>query len=268
MKRIVSLFLALLLCAALTAPALAAPAPQAAVAYTSDKLLWVGPLPLAGLTVINDEYYLPMELLNANGKTEGGYYPLRYCVYANGIGLETCSYMCGEVLKAVRPVVYATPGLELGPVTPVTEEMMVSYQDPAYHNATLPAGSVYALGGLYPMVRLKAMADYYGYREAEDGIHICEDYPFEEHTVVWEEDLVGQAAKELKTSDTKATLKAFHDYLIKKMTHSDFMDNAYFQKSDPQRHERYEQMQQKYECGDNAALASGYGVCEDYANMF
>lgn len=270
MKRIMSLLLTLLLCVALTAPALAeeAAVPLTAIAYTSDKLLWVGPLPLAGLTVINGEYYLPMELLNANGKTEGGYYPLSYCVYGNGIGLETRSYTCGEVLKAVKPVVYATPGLELGAVTPVTEDMMVSYRDPAYHDATLPAGSVYSLGGYYPMVRLKALAEYYGYREAEDGIHICESYPYEEHTVVWEEDLVGQAAKELKTNDTKATLKAFHDYLIKKMTHFGFIDDAYFQKSDPQRHERYDQMWEKYECENNAALASGYGVCADYANMF
>lgn len=54
-KKWLSLLLALALCLGLAAPVMAEETAQT-YAYTCDKLLWLGPIPVAGLTVINNEY--------------------------------------------------------------------------------------------------------------------------------------------------------------------------------------------------------------------
>lgn len=265
-KDCASLFLALALCLSLAVPALAAEAP--ATAYTSDKLLWAGPIPLAGMTVIQDEYYLPLELLNQSGRVDS-YLPLQfYESQDGGYHITVRPYYGSETLGVIKPVVYATPGLELGPAAPAAVSVTVSdQQSGSYQTATLPGGSIYTLAGHYPMVRLRALEAFCGYREAEDGVHICENMG-QTPAVAWEEDLAGQAAKSLRTTNTRDTLQAFHDYLINHLTHEESMDNAYFQKSDPARHERYEQAAAKYRCQNNVTLAWHYGVCQNYAEIF
>lgn len=223
---------------------------------------------MAGIVTVNNEYYMPLELLQTTGRLTY-MLPLR-CEYETG---KKCSFERNtlyEEFAAMKPVMFTLPGLELGVVQP--DSTPVTVQDirtPAYQYPTV-TNALYTLGGRYPMVRLKSLGEYYGYREAEDGIHLCETqqsdvaYP----AVKWEEDLAGQAVKSLRVKDTRATLLAFHNYLINTMTHSDFMDNAYFQKNDPQRYTRIEQMQQKYALENNQTLASRYGVCQNYAELF
>lgn len=67
-KKWLSLILALALCLGLASPAMAAEAPAQPKAYTCDKLLWIGPIPVAGLTVINNEYYVPIATLRSTSK--------------------------------------------------------------------------------------------------------------------------------------------------------------------------------------------------------
>ena len=267
-KRWIPLILSLVLYLAPAAPAAAAEASPGQAAYTSDRLLWAGPIPLAGLVTINQEYYLPLELLKETGKVDS-YIPLAASLSSGEYHIRLQDRRRGETLNVIKPVVYATPGLELGPVTPAA--IPVKVQDPRtspQQAVTLPAGSVYQLAGYYTMVRLRTLGEYYGYREDTDGVHICEEPSGETPAAVWEEDLAGKAAKSLRSTDTKATLQAFHNYLVNNLTHSDFMDNAYFQKNDPQRHERAAQMSETYRCQNNFTLASRYGVCQNYAELF
>lgn len=282
-KRLAALLLALTLALGLAVPALAAePAAKPNTAYTCDKILWVGPIPLAGLVVVNDEYYVPMELLNVRNTNGQCLLPLDFQDYAFSGGVDGCYTLMQNYgyyvskwednkATAVKPVMCTIPGLGLGTVT--TSKIPVNVIDTRsfpHQIHVIPSSAVYDLDGHYTMVRLKAFSEYFGYREDEAGIHICET-PAEHQTiptVVWEENLAGQAAKSLRVKDTKATLKAFHDYLVNTLTHESFMDNAYFQKTDPQRHERREQMYEKYKIYNNVALASRYGYCEEYASLF
>lgn len=274
-KRGAALLLALALALGLAVPAAAAPAGQT-LAYTTDKVLWVGPVPLAGLTVINDEYYMPLAMLRGVSGYEQCPIPLGFSFSISEgdvVTLEQSYYnkYPDDKTTAIKPVMCTIPGLELGPVTPskTTVEVYDKRSRP-FQAVALPGSAVYDLGGYYTMVRLKSIGEYYGYREDEEGIHICEN-PGENWTVptvTWEENLAGQAAKSLRVKDTKATLKAFHDYLVDNLTHESFMDSAYFKKTDPQRHERWEQMYKKYGVYNNVALASHYGACEVYTSLF
>lgn len=277
-KRGAALLLALALALGLAVPAAAAPAGQT-LAYTTDKVLWVGPIPMAGLVVINDEYYLPLEILRDDSSS--ALCPVPLTIYDRAfpgdagdsftLGVDYWGKWADNKTSAMKPVMCAIPGLELGPVTPSKTPVTVIDQRTApYQYVTLPGSVVYDLGGHYTMVRLKSMGEYYGYREDSDGIHICEQLSDGESipTVTWEENLAGQAAKSLRVKDTKATLKAFHDYIVNNLTHTDFMDSAYFKKNDPQRHERILQMEEKYKFYNNAALASHYGQCENYSQIF
>lgn len=266
-KKWLSLLLALALCLGLVAPVMAEETAQT-YAYTCDKLLWLGPIPVAGLTVINNEYYVPLETLNSGSKQ--CILPISFS-YTNDssyqISVSYANRWSNNATKAVKPIMCTIPGLQLGAVTPSSTTVKTFTN--ATKTQTLPANAVYDLGGRYTMVRLKTLGEYFGYREDEAGIHICEDpsggtIP----TVTWEEDLAGQAAKSLRVEDTKQTLRAFHDYLINTLTHEDFIDNAYFQKNDPQRYERIAQMWEKYDVFNNVKLTSRYAVCQDYAELF
>lgn len=281
-KRGAALLLALALTLGPAVPALAAEPAGKALAYTTDKILWVGPIPLAGLVVVNGEYYVPMEILNARNTNGQCLLPLSFQEYAFSGGVDGrytlmqdygtyVSRWADNKATAVKPVMCTIPGLELGTVTtskiPVNVIDTRSYPHQAH---AIPSSAVYDLDGHYTMVRLKAFSEYFGYREDEEGIHICET-PAENQTiptVVWEENLAGQAAKNLRVKDTRATLKAYHDYLVNTLTHRDYIDSAYFKKKDPKAQERCDQMHSKYAVFNNVALASGYGVCEDYAQLF
>ena len=185
-KRWIPLILSLVLYLAPAAPAAAAEASPGQAAYTSDRLLWAGPIPLAGLVTINQEYYLPLELLKETGKVDS-YIPLAASLSSGEYHIRLQDRRRGETLNVIKPVVYATPGLELGPVTPAA--IPVKVQDPRtspQQAVTLPAGSVYQLAGYYTMVRLRTLGEYYGYREDTDGVHICEEPSGETPAAAWE----------------------------------------------------------------------------------
>lgn len=275
-KRGAALLLALALTLGPAVPALAAEPSGKALAYTTDKILWVGPIPLAGLVVINSEYYVPLQVLHDNGHIQCGF-PLRLNESMNRDSDYTIQMSYHAVWEdknkatAVKPVMCAIPGLELGPVMPSeTRIEVIDTRKSPFEYVMLPNSVVYDLGGHYTMVWLKTLGEYVGYREDEAGIHICET-PAKNQTiptVVWEENLAGQTAKNLRVKDTRATLKAYHDYLVNTLTHRDYIDSAYFKKKDPKAQERCDQMHSKYTVFNNVALASGYGACEDYAQLF
>lgn len=271
-KKWLSLLLALALCLGLAAPTLAAEAPAPVVkAYTCDKILWLGPIPVAGLTVINGEYYVPIATLRSTSKQ---------CMLPISFNYTGDDSICldesytgkwsSNTVSGVKPIMCTLPGLELGAVTPSSTVVTVlNNRTSPFQTVTLPSNTVYDLGGRYPMVRIKTLGEYMGYREDDAGIHICESPRYGTiPTMTWEDDLVGQAAKSLRVTDTKATLQAFHNYVVNTMNHEDFIDNSYFQKNDPNRHQRIEQMWQKYSVTNNAKLAARWGVCQDYAEIF
>lgn len=228
-----------------------------AMAYTADKLLWVGNVPLAGLVVIEGEYYFPLELLNDNGLNYR--LPLDYSENGEEYSLYHSSRQTSESVTLMAPTIAVPAGREIGEAQESEKPLKIK-DEKIYH-------AIRTLGGRYPMVRLSAVAEEFGYREDETGILICTG-DVAELSVTWEGDLPGQAAASLVKDTPRATAQAFHDYLVNTLTHMDGMDKAYWQKNDPNRHERGDELCDQYKIANNYHLAWGYGVCQNYAEIF
>lgn len=117
-KKLTTLLLALLLCLGLSAPAFAEDAapPLQATAYATNKLLWIGPIPLAGLTVINGEYYMPLELLNGTGRLDSGL-PISEYYISDGCYVLSPNTFVRESVTVMKPVLFAKEGRAIGDVT-------------------------------------------------------------------------------------------------------------------------------------------------------
>ena len=232
-----------------------------AMAYTSDKLLWAGNVPLAGVVMIEGEYYLSMEVLDLNR--------LSYQVPFGFSGTSDTSeyyYMfrgnaskSSEPITLMKPVITVQAGQEIGETVAATKPLSI--------NGEIIENAVRTLDGRYPMVRLSALPESFGYRDEGDRLVICGDAA-NDVTITWEENLAGQALASLAKGSPRATAQAIHDYLVNTLTHTDGMDGSYWKKNDPNRHARGEELQEQYYFSNNYHLAWGYGVCQDYAELF
>lgn len=233
------------------------PPPGPAIAYTSDKLLWVGNVPFAGMVVIEGEYYFPMELLsNSNYAVRAS---LRYYGSDSEYSLYKSSYS-NYYNTLMGPVIAAPAGVAIGETT--VSSLPLKVGDKTLYNV------VRTLNGRYPMVQLSALADTLGYRDDGISILICGDTVVSDQNPTWEADLAGEAAASLQKGTAQATAQAIHDYLVNTLTHCDGMDKPYFDKTDPQRYERGEALIEQYRYINNYTLAWRYGVCQNYAELF
>lgn len=233
--------------------------PKDAMAYTTDKLLWLGNVPAAGMVVVEGEYYFPLELLDFYSRES----PIQYSGYDEDqpytLSTNRWAYADGDEVTLMAPVITAKAGQPIG----MTQVSPRGVQLPS----SVVKNAVRTLDGRYPMIRLSDLAQDFGYREDDTSVIVGTDL-VADLTVTWEADLAGQAAASLAKETTRDTLQAFHDYLVNTLTHMDGMDYAYWEKNDPDRYARGEELGEKYHYGTNFHLAWGYGVCQDYAELF
>lgn len=227
-----------------------------AMAYTSDKLLWVGNVPLAGLVTIGGEYYFPLELLNSSAVY--GFLPLEYSNFGSEHMLHVRDRFFADSVAMITPTIAVPAGKPIGQAQVDTKPLCI--ENTSIYN------EVRTLNGRYPMVRLAALADFLDYQDDGTGVKLCADKAAG-LSVAWETDLAGQAAAARIKDSPRATAQAFHDYLVNTLTHSDGIDSAYFQQNDPSRHAREQELQSKYRYSNNYHLAWGYGVCQNYAEL-
>ncbi len=125
--------------------------------------------------------------------------------------------------------------------------------------------AVVTLRGRYPMVRLAAL----GYTINGNLIDLNCGIP-NEFMPDYEEDLVGPAIKNLQRSSSRDTALALHDYLVNTCTYDPLTAAAsYFMAAMIEEAGRLqEQAREKYDTNYNIFLASGYGVCENYADTY
>lgn len=229
------------------------PKPADLTVYSTDKLLYVSGVPAAGVVRIDGEYYFPMDLLDSY-----------VCPVSD---LMSCSY--GDGYYYAYPQTYCyNSSLSYYPITtrPVAGRSMGT-ADAIPHDldrsGDIVEGAVYTIGGYYPMVKLSAL----GAVVKSGDFHINaldKPIPLKE-----EADLIGAVLPSLQRSTTQETLLAIHDYIVNLMTHTDALDTRYMSEAAiSAAWGSYEKASAAYNIQTNVSLACGYGVCQDYADLF
>ena len=248
------------------------PAPQEsatkpAMAYTTDKLLYIAGVPLAGMVVIDNEYYYPLPLLFSDGSH--GDIALKLNTFSYSV--QTDEFFAQKSLERtwMTPAVCAKPGVEIGITEPVSRPIKASDQTVAPYkyyelkNALrsfgnpLPSDVADAGNSDYYLLRLSALPDCYGYREDGSGVYLLERLA-PSAPLTWETDLAGQALKGLVKGTARETVQAIHDYLVNTLAYNQARADESVEP--PPESSYYNQI--------NKALDTGYGVCEDYAELF
>ena len=234
---------------------------KSSVAYTTDKLLYVAGIPLAGMVVIDNEYYFPLSLLRPNGnhtRAALDYNSLSdYEVYID-------KSFNNSQNTWIAPITYTKPGIEIGMTEPVSTPVKARGVIPPFQRYELqnalrmlgdvaPSNLTNAGDNGYYLLRLSALPDFYSYREDDSGVYLLEDQT-PSAPIAWETDLAGQALKGLIKGTSRETVQAIHDYLVNTLTYDNLEDSPKSNSS--------------YYYGNNKSLSSGYAICDDYSSLF
>lgn len=243
-----------------------------AVAYSSDKILWIDAYPVAGLVEINGELYCPVESMMRRNMMYWQFMDPPLGVYAfNGSLINNgVMYMAMDVYTKEKPapvpVLSNFTRREVGIAEPTDIDLHIRYGSEWDRNAPSETVSkaVYVMAGEYYLIKLSALPEEFGYTVGGDGARIFQG-KIEDYTVVHEDDLVGEALPGLLRSTTRETLKAIHDYLVNKMRYDMVKIGG---SSTPERDAIMEEVCARYQSPLNKSLASGYGICSDYTYLF
>lgn len=223
-----------------------APKPRELTVKTADKKLVLAGIPVYGLLEIDGEFYVPLALFSGNASALGKYsdYSLDYngeIYFSRPIG-----YSWSESV-AVPDYTLPAPGTVLGTAQPtLTMRSPKSYYDTV---------TLMTLDGYFPMVRVEDLAD----KVRVQGDTLCADLDGTPYAPQMERDLAGQALSGLLGATPRDTVKNIHDYIVNALTYEPYTDASAA---------AMQQAAAQYGASTNRTLAGGYGVCEDYADLF
>lgn len=232
------------------------PKPADLTVYSSSKSLLVNGFPIYGLTRINGEYYVPVALLSSD----------RTSVAANFV---TCHNSGGNNYYISYKSSYGEiPMLTYASAPPEGKVLGMADPNPGslkvYYDKNVQ-GAVYTIGGAYPMLNLEVL----GVVE-ENGNFVWNTDQKQNHTTAYESDLVGANLANLVGTSDRKTAIAIHDYLVNKLTYDINVSapsgttQAEYEKA----YELTEKAYEEYSLSINRPLSSGYGICQDYAELF
>ncbi len=209
-------------------------APPDLTVRTSSKALKVMNLPLYGVMTVGGEYYIHLDGY-ANDD------PLR-------IGVSSYD---GEIYIDHQWSAY---DYQLAPPEGKAVGKATVAEDLEFYENSKPIRHL-QLGGRYDMICLN---DFDSFSVSGDIITI--QHPFKKDVEYTPEyDLIGEKVRPLIKASDRDTVKAIHDYLVNTLTYEPYTQASY---------EAYERAAAKYEKGSAIALASGYGICQNYADLF
>ena len=217
--------------------------------YSTDKLLYIDGAPVPGIVEIGGKHYIPLEAMGSriNGQ-ENAFslmeYDEAYDVYLNYHRNDT---------TVVDMVTRPKAGVVLG-------QGEISAKPANIGGKYLSGKDLWTLGGSYPMASLEAMGaklkngDYYLSTSSADR-QLTREY-----------DLVGAIVPSLQRSTPAETVKALHDYLVGAINY----DPRVYNVSGGYEHldELSAAAWEKYTLENNYTLEFGYGVCQNYADIF
>lgn len=233
------------------------PPPLDLTVYSSSKRLLVDGFPVYGLTQINGEYYLPVALLE-NDSSSAAWFIHSYSDNQRDFSIS---------FKSSTSTYDKIPMLDYAAAPPEGKVMGKADSNPGSvdfgGNSVL--GAVYTINGQYPMINLRILG---AVEQGKDLVlDVCDQ---EQHTTIYEADLVGNSYWKIAHGTDRETATAIHDYLVNYLTYDiltsaprgtteeEFMAaNALWQKA-------YEE----YTLSTNRALSTKYAICEDYAELF
>lgn len=132
-----------------------------------------------------------------------------------------------------------------------------------YHKEEIK-NALYMIEGRYPMVALEKIG---AKRDGSDFVL----YPNEAKNVqiVEEPDLIGNIPAQLKKSTSRETVIAIHDYIVNTLKYDPTVSRIYTTEAEMQKVQQlWTDAESKYQYVNNMALATGYGVCQNYAELF
>lgn len=228
--------------------------PRSNTVRSTDLCLWLAGVPLYGVTEIDGAYYLPLELLSRRG-------PLSSSAYWDDSGYSLS--LAPSAPPALQGYTLAPPaGKVMG--TAVLSPLPVTL-----NGQEVARGVVYTLGGAYPMIPLSVLAGTAPMKQEGKNITLLPDLA-PAVTPAWESDLVGNALPPLLKGSDRDTLRAIHDYIVNTLTYDPLVSAPWgFTEAQAARVEAAQAAAaSQYKLQNNLALASGYGICEDYASLF
>ena len=219
----------------------------------TDRKLYVGGVPVLGVVQINGTYYIPVEALDDRNalpnfgfsyQEDNGTAHVSFAKYWYDTPIPVLSY------AAAPPSGHVMGTAALSPLT-----LSV--------NGSTHTGAIYTLGGRYPMLSLEALgavSDGYDFRLAVEGTQ----------NLTAEADLAGSAMSGLYRASDRDTVTAIHNYLVNTLTYSPWVSapSSMSYEAREAAAMAYDQVAGQYHQNNNVTLASRYGVCQDYAELF
>ncbi|MBP3292715.1 MAG: hypothetical protein J6N32_03085, partial [Clostridia bacterium] len=231
------------------------PKPADTVVRTTSCRLVIAGIPVYGVVEIDKKYYMPLEILD-----DRNILPPRVIYLEQRmnqpLSLEIHPENLSDGDTVIRQTSGTPAGIEMGHAEPYTEQFL-------YHKKEVK-NAVYTIDGRYPMVSLDAIG---AKREGNDFIL----YPDQADDVKlqYEDDLVGTIPSQLKRNTTRETVIAVHDYLVNTLTYDPRVSRAYTTQEQMEEVDKlWTKAEETYTYENNLSLATGYGVCQNYSEIF
>ena len=223
------------------------------VRTTACRLVIAG-VPVYGVVEIDKQYYMPLEILDDDNTLPDRMVYLNQYTEQYELEIHPENLKTGDrvIQQAYAPV----PGVVMGKAEPTAIAFL--YQDKEIENA------LFMIEGRYPMVSLTALG---AKRQGNDFIL----YPngAKDAEIVFEPDLIGQIPATLKKDTVRKTVIAIHDYLVNTLKYDPRVSMAYTNDAELQKVDQlWSAAEESYQYKNNLTLATGYGVCQNYAELF
>lgn len=224
--------------------------------YSTDRILFVGEIPVYGVMRIDGKYYIPLEMLS-DSNIMGGIGAWLY-KKENTYSISVIEYGLSGDVPFIDYTTKMPDGEVIGTAKKTNKVLVL--------NDTEIRDAVWELSGDFPMVQLDAIGavargnDFYlTITERESG-----------YRRVDEKDLVGEVLTKLQKTTKRETVIAIHDYLVNTLTYDPRVSWPSWMTSEMynELEEEEKKVRKEYGMPNNITLAMGYGVCQNYAELF
>lgn len=226
---------------------------KSTTAYSTNKILYISGIPVYGVVKINNNYYIPTEIFSDENVLPNGF--AYFYEDDNSYSLSFSNYGQEMEIHCIKSVFTVPNDKYIG--TAKLSSKVLTY------NKTEISNAVYTLNDNYPMVRL----DLIGAVAKGNDFYLETGSNFK---IIAEEDLVGKVLPSLQRAGTQETIKAIHDYIVNTLTYDPRVSCPWWatQELYNEVDSIYNKACSQYTMKNNITLASKYGVCHHYADLF